>query len=370
MDGLLLEWNALVLASGGAETEDDITSLRDVLATPGFRFAEFLEEAQRHKVLCRLAWVLQGTDMIGSVPEPYRTKLTEALDANAQRNARLRATACQVTGWLRAADIRFAFTKGLVLDATIYQGTDTRVMGDIDLMIAPADRERVNALFRRMGFAHGRYNCTSHRIDPLERREEIKYRMYPDHLPHFLKLTSDPRIPFVAVDVANSLTWASAPWQIPTEAALETIEWMGDDAALPRMTWTYVFLFLVLHLFREGWFIEQMQRDMNVSLARFADVYLTWRRHRSDVLQGGFEAVVRDYGLEQPVTWVLAHADEVFGSNMLERTGLQAFADDDWLRSLRDLDGSWARCATDMNGRLRARNQLRLIERTGMDGTC
>ena len=67
-----------------------------------------------------------------------------------------------------------------------------RVLSDVDMMILPHDRGRVEELMGGLGYVVGKYDWSAGRIVKLPRQDQIMYQLNPDHLPHFVRLTPNP----------------------------------------------------------------------------------------------------------------------------------------------------------------------------------
>lgn len=173
-------------------------------------------------------------------------------------------------------------------------------------------------------------------------------------------MTGDAAVPVVVVDVANSLTWHGSPWNVPVELTHHDARSVTvlDGHELPAMAPPHALLFVCLHLFREGWF-ERTIRTKDISLAQFADVALAWQS--LDPLQRQeLAAIVRDCGLEEPMAWVTAHTDSLFGDSMTEDLGLVEVATPTWLSSARSVGGVTLHWHGTMRERLRFSGSLDL----------
>ena len=53
---------------------------------------------------------------------------------------------------LAGRGIPFVVTKGIAFESTLYGSLGTRLMNDIDFMIAPRDREVVLSVMQELGF--------------------------------------------------------------------------------------------------------------------------------------------------------------------------------------------------------------------------
>lgn len=325
-----------------------------------------LADAARHGLVPALARLLIDRDLIGALPHTMGKHLIEALHGSMFKAHRHTEEAVRLTQALHDARVRAAWTKGVVLQE-IYAG-GTRVFSDIDLMIAPDDRETTAEVLQRLGYAPQRsYDHRSGRLVELERSRALVYRLYPDHLPHFYRLTGEPWLPFIAVDVAYSASWYGCAWQLPPEKVMGELEAVavpggqqGTGAqTLPTLSAPYAFLFLVLHLFREAWFARSF-RAAEVRLAQFADLVRFWHAH-GDQCRTAVPALIEEYELADVAAWVCTHTDAVFGTRLAEAVGVNTSQDKEWLSSVGGPSGECLRWHGDMERRLWADEPLKLI---------
>lgn len=325
---------------------------------PRLNLGDLLEQAIRHRLLCRLAALLADPKWDEILPTAVHFHLMESRLVNEHRVRALRSAAVEVAEVLSRETIPFVFTKGIVLESTVYRGEWTRRLGDIDVMVHERDLRRVEAALRACGFKTGTYDWLSRRVLPLGRKEEVRYAMSPDHLPHFYREVDDAVVPYIKVDVSCSMTWHRSDWQIPSEAVLAvTDRFTINGVDCPRMTWPLTFLFTVLHVFREAWFEDNIGDGLDVTLAALADVFLLWRDHQESIVDALLQSYLSTYGLQRPVAWVAAHVDRTLGSRILEELDLARFADNTWLRSLRAVSGGLVSYAGNMRERLQARDR-------------
>jgi hypothetical protein len=362
MDRSALAWHALVLACKDPRSDDELQEFVGVLRDPGFHLGEMIEQAMRHRLSYRVSAIFNRVRRDAGLPPSLVALMREGLHYNQNRLRAFRQAAAELAAALEERGIAFAFTKGLALESTVYRGEGTRHMNDVDLMIAPESREAVRDVLLGAGYATGDYNWDARRLEPLRRTTEVMYQMFPDHLPKFLKVLPDPVVPPIAFDVANSLTWHTSDWQVPVSAALARVErFEAGGARLPRMSWDYSFLFLVLHFFREAWFVEHIGDGKDVTLAKVADLHLSWKHHREEILAAGLRERIAEHALQAPAAWVLAHVDRTLGSTMLAEVGLEEHAGPEWLASLHGGSAGRAVCAVSMEERLRSTNRRTLV---------
>ncbi|HEX9337184.1 MAG TPA: nucleotidyltransferase family protein [Pseudonocardiaceae bacterium] len=327
------EWQLLVLVSVADEADDRFRQATTLTRERRLDTDRLVGMAARHGLAPRLGYFLQQSDRFGILPVNSKRHLREALERNRDRTRRHVREALRITDDLRRAGLTVAVTKGVAAQATLYDQTGTRSFNDIDLMVLPDERGPVADVLAALGYQEGRaYQHRTGRLVDIPREETLAYQLYPDHLPHLTRLTGDEGLPYFVADVAFSLTWYTSGWQVPMAAALARCpDVVVNDGKLPVLDPVFDFLFLCLHLFREGWLAATIA-SKDVRLAQFADVLRHWQRFVRDRAAELADAVDR-FNLHAPIGWITAHTDRIFGSAITSALGLAEYATDDWLGS-------------------------------------
>ena len=361
------EWALLELLTLGLDSSVEREMFADLINSPDLDWQELLAQATRHKITNLLSASIIVNNLSEVVPPNIRQKLANVLLFNRHKIQIYRREAAKITEAFNQRNIRFVGTKGISVESTLYQGNGSRTMSDIDLMILHQEREPVVQALSQLGYQMGTYSKTNNKITPHSREMMIKYKLSPDHLPSHVLLIDDVITPFVEVDLANSLTWTSSPWQIPVEVALENILVQSipefEDIKLPVFSPQFQFIFTILHLFKEAWI--ELTLNMNgkdVTLSKFSDVVRIWRRHQA-VLEGdSLNMLLEEFDLIQPVAWVLEHLDRTLQTKIISSLGLAGRVTEEWLKSAASSNGQVRQWQGTMRERLVCRNRHQLFK--------
>jgi len=330
-----VEWAVLELLTGRPAPPERPDLLMELLGSQALHVGKLLEQAMRQKMAYFLAAYVESRDVPAFREPALRESLGTLLSANRYRTAFLREEAARVADALRRRNVTFACTKGIIFESALYHSDGSRAMRDIDFMIRPEDRPTAVAVMSELGFRAGRYNSRTREIE-LDRRTELLYRLNPDHLPHFSRLTDNVILPCVMVDFANSFTWTNSPWQIPMDRCLADLRehsMPNRSFVLPRLAAPFELLFTVLHVFREAWLQQTEGAGLEVDLVRFADVLHCFTTQQAELEGGKFRELVEEFALDQPVVWVLEHLDRTLGTDIVSRLDLAGRASEEWLGS-------------------------------------
>ena len=122
------------------------------LADGSFDAADLVRAAREHRVAALLARALEARGTLSGLDETARTALRRALLDQQQERAQLDALGVAAAAALGAAGITFVALKGAALGAVLYATPALRPMTDVDLLVAPADKERSLVTLAAAGF--------------------------------------------------------------------------------------------------------------------------------------------------------------------------------------------------------------------------
>jgi hypothetical protein len=360
------EWAVLELLCRDVRQPEEREHLGELLRRPDLSWGELIEQALRQKMLPLLAWHVMAGEHGACLAKPIRRHLESVLDVNRHGIDLLRQEAARVVQALEAAGVPFVATKGITFESTLYGGTGSRPLLDIDFMIEPKNRQIVAVTMHRLGYETGLFDWQTGSVTPLSRRDMITHKLNPDHIPNLARPTGDPVIRHTYVDFANSLTWASSPYDVPVEDALATRCFQPipgvEGVQLPCFSPEFQFVFTILHLFREAWFDRWLEIDQDVNLMKFGDLVRLWNRDRERLEKAELVEMLENYGIVGPAVWVLEHLDRTLHTSIVPALGLEGRVTEDWLASAYASAGALHRWYGTMRQRLHSKNRRALFK--------
>jgi len=353
------EWALLELLCLGLTEPEQQQMFGDLIRSGDLNWGELMEQALRHKMLPMLAVYTTSDEIEEFIPGYMLSHLQTILDVNKQKIIIFRKAAVEIVKALGERGVRFVFTKGIIFESTLYGGNGGRVLSDIDLMIAPKDRDIVTEALNDLGYKIGKFDWKTNSIKPHARKEMMIYQLNPDHIPIFIKLIDDSVVRCIYIDVANSLTWTRSPFDVPVEIALEDISYQPipglQGVQLPSFSPIFQFIFTILHLFREAWFESA---GYNVNLAKFSDVIWLWRTYHTIFKIDDFKQTLEKYRLIGSVFWVLEHLDRTLNTSIISALGLDGRLAEEWLGRAYATGGGMCSWKGTMRDRLYCRDYL------------
>jgi hypothetical protein len=129
----------------------DATALRAALNDPRTDVAGFLDFAQKHRLGGFVDDALRRSGLAGMLPQGLSAASAAGALFERARNERLGAALDRLDELTARAGVPVLWLKGPLLAKRFYGSTDGRASTDLDLLVHPADVERIEALL----IAHG-----------------------------------------------------------------------------------------------------------------------------------------------------------------------------------------------------------------------
>jgi len=356
------EWALLELLCLGIDDPRREIEFAKIIESPELNWGELLEQAIRHKLLPMLASKLRH---VGYGYKRFGQIMPHLIICNEVHKHKLNLyyrELIRIVDEFESRGIRFACTKGITLEPSIYGGNCERAMSDMDFMVSLQDGETIFDCMTKLGFRVGSYDWRTRGVKEPDRRERVMTRLYPDHLPDFVRLTEDPVIRYINVDFATSLTWTRSPFHVPVESALAEVVPLvlpgHPGVSVPRLSTTFQFLFTVLHLFREAWLVEWDEWAGNdVNLMKFGDVVRLLRTYEETLVTEALVQNMEQYGITDAILWVLEHTDRALGTSFVPALGLAGRASESWLASACAVGGKRLQWKGTMRERLHCKHR-------------
>ena len=365
-NGLGPEWTFLEKACLCVAGKIEPQELQPLLERADFSYGSLLNQALRHKLQFVVAAVCAEPPLVSLVPAYWGVFLQLGMGANKRRNHLFAEEAGRVSQAMKDSGITLVARKGILLDATAYGSCGKRWMNDIDFMALPQDGKRIEQIMAKLGYQPGELDNSGQVLKAFDRKQELTYRMNPDHLPRFVRRANGDAGTHFAIDIATSFTWWSSDMEVSLEDAfanVESTEIKTADVILTGFLPEFHLLDIVMHLFREAYMETTISEGRDVFLSGFLDILMLCEIHRNRFGSGAFGRFCRNKGIVMPVAWVFSHLDKVFGLDLSGHMGVNGFASDDYLQSWRKSGGEIRNWKGNMRERLHAQDRAHFFTR-------
>lgn len=331
------EWALLELLCLGLMNDEEQQAFNELVKSGKLDWGLLLEQALRHKMLPLLAYHTITADPGKAVPRRVFEHFQSVLDVNRHKRTIWYPEADKIIRFLGEHNVQVLGRKDVAFESSLYGGNGSRRFGDIDLLIAPKDREAVLEALPKLGYQLGLFDWNTQQLAPIPRQHLMIFRMNPDHLPVHSRLTGDAVMQWLEIDFANSLTWHGSTYDVPIDAAMAQIDYQPvvgfPGMVIPCLTPPFQFISTVLHLFREAWFERWLEWEQDVDLTKFSDVIRLWRTYREELATETFAQSLEQFGIVEPMLWVLEHLDRTFHTGSVAALKLEGRVSETWLFS-------------------------------------
>lgn len=355
-----VEWIILEKITKG-DAED--TQLIKDLFSYEINWGELMEQAMSHKIFPMLAYFVIENDCFDKVPPFVNQYFRTFLDVNMEKVKKIKEAAIEITKELTKLNIPFVATKGVILDNELYGNVGCRFMSDADFIVEVKNKNIVMETLKSLGYKIGTVNWKNNGIKELSREEYLIYLNTPDKLPEFVKETDNNIIKYVSIGFVCSLTWNKCEYSVDINDALQNIRLIDiglNNEKIPALGITYHYIYIILHLYKHAWleFLSRWNNDVN--LVKFGDVYRYYKKYK-EIIDKELPEIIKKQNIENPVIWTLQHADEIFGSNIVENLNYENFINDEYLHSAGDKKGNIRIWKGNMRERLKSKNRKKLF---------
>lgn len=145
------EQRLLCLAARTTLAPDDERELLELLRGP-FDWERLWAQGHLHEVLPLLATTIRRIERQIAVPAPWMARAQRRLYATMVRNTTLADELLRVLAAFRQAGVEGLPVKGLVLAETLYGSLALRSLGDLDVLVRPADLAAARAALGALGY--------------------------------------------------------------------------------------------------------------------------------------------------------------------------------------------------------------------------
>ena len=247
------------------------------------------------------------------IPNKVFVALETTYKKQKQRVQILRSAISEISQCLIKNNVEHVFLKGSIFsnvtnELKIYQDGE-RSSNDIDILVKPQNITEVTNALREIGFVQGKYDEKKHDIAYFDRVELIKRRMNRGEIAPFIKLTDNPDVPFIEIDINFSLG------NIPNEDKnllmdmLESRYLYGGKISLYGLDKEMFFIQLIMHQYKESCLYFMVKRRKDLAIYKLADIYYLLKNNAIDLLR--LDRLISQYCLTEKVGTVLYQVAEV-----------------------------------------------------------
>ncbi|MDF3290291.1 nucleotidyltransferase domain-containing protein [Streptomyces silvisoli] len=295
-------------------TSEDTARMLLADGTASIDWPHFLDQAIQHRVA---PLVSSSLDRLAAEDRPLRVDrgMGSTLRAfylfHLERNRAAMAELYEILDAAEVASLDIVLRKGAHLAQEVYMNSGLRPIGDLDLLVPGEQASTLVALLEDRGYQQG--VLEGREVRRLSRREALFWRLYGSDVPKLNKLTDNPYLPVIDIDVNISLVLPGKSGEVPVSDLMERSV-VREVGGRPQRFLSPVdcALDLCLHIYKNSTALRFMNLRKHRRLLKYVDVVEYLRTRGGKFPWGNFVERAREYCIVLPVFYALAHVELLF----------------------------------------------------------
>ncbi len=214
--------------------------------------------------------VLKNANLLGNTNREFRNSLQNSHRYNLMLNNNYYECIDLVSRILQPHSDKYAMLKGAMLCNVYPEGY--RTSNDIDLLVRPNDVTIIGTALSNAGFMQG--NIRNGEFVPATRKEIIESKMMRGETVPYILEVDLPFMRFLEVDINFSLDFKSDDPVALESMLCRTVEHKIGNSNIMTLNKYDFFIHLCCHLYKEATTLPWIRMKRDMSLYKFADIYL------------------------------------------------------------------------------------------------
>ncbi len=215
---------------------------------------------------------------------------------------------------LNKNDIKHVFLKGTILNSILFE-YGTRASNDIDILINKKDINKVRSILNNIGFIQGKYDYKNNKIIEYSNDEINNFENNIGETAPFVKISNNPAIKTIDVDVNFSLDWKP-------EYNEETINNFLDKRILVnnKETGSKIyslsnennFIELCMHFYKDAALIDLVKKRKVIDLYKIIDIYYFIMKYFEEINLEEVCSIIKNNNIDNEIFFTLKYINTLF----------------------------------------------------------
>lgn len=262
MNNYVKEKRLLILLSRLTFSQKDILEIKELLSQ-NISWCELIKYALYNKVVS-LVWHNLKLFNARNIPKYIKTILEFTYVGHKKQNEIYLKEAEEISKVFKEQGIIIAPVKGAMLISKMYKDYGIRALGDLDFLVKKVDEVKLNEVLKQLGYIKGTYDSKNKCIIPVDRKEDIVWKVGATNVFPYLKLLDSQYTSFVKIDFRHSLEDS-----LNSEPINEIIDYIKENGQIDP---AHVLIHLVVHLFHEAFNSMSVLYNKDINLIKFCDI--------------------------------------------------------------------------------------------------
>ena len=204
--------------------------------------------------------------------------------------------------------------KGTILNSILFE-YGTRASNDIDILINKKDINKVRSILNNIGFIQGKYDYKNNKIIEYSNDEINNFENNIGETAPFVKISNNPAIKTIDVDVNFSLDWKP-------EYNEETINNFLDKRILVNNKETgskiyslsneYNFIELCMHFYKDAALIDLVKKRKVIDLYKIIDIYYFIMKYFEEINLEEVCSIIKNNNIDNEIFFTLKYINTLF----------------------------------------------------------
>ncbi|MES9724768.1 nucleotidyltransferase family protein [Bacillus safensis] len=332
------EQRLLLLSSRIQLNEQEEESIRALLKD-GIDMPKLIGLASRHKVLQLMTPHLIRLDDEKNITTTYKFLLHYHYIGNRQKNVERLKEFKRLLQTFRNAKLKAVPLKGAILTPLVYKDYGLRMMSDLDFLIHPDDRKNASSLLKKEGFIIGKYDWAADQEIPIEREEEMMWRINAGNLYSHIKRSGEDFLKVHRVDFS---------YDVELKKNYEATNALLDAAEEKPFFQTDVYLLqpldflihLAFHLYKEATNVQYVYLHADLNLIKFCDVreYVMFAEEHNQLDWHALQERAKELGAEKALFYTFTFLDLLYQTNYIDELKQLDMSDQSFLEAYGEND--------------------------------
>ncbi|PAK36514.1 nucleotidyltransferase domain-containing protein [Bacillus safensis] len=332
------EQRLLLLSSRIQLNEQEEESIRALLKD-GIDMPKLIGLASRHKVLQLITPHLIRLDDEKNMTTTYKFLLHYHYIGNRQKNVERFKEFKRLLQTFRNAKLKAVPLKGAILTPLVYKDYGLRMLSDLDFLIHPDDRKNASSLLKKEGFIIGKYDWATDQEIPIEREEEMMWRINAGNLYSHIKRSGEDFLKVHRVDFS---------YDVELKKNYEATNALLDAAEEKPFFQTDVYLLqpldflihLAFHLYKEATNVQYVYLHADLNLIKFCDVreYVMFAEEQNQLDWHALQERAKELGAEKALFYTFTFLDLLYQTNYIDELKQLDMSDQSFLEAYGEND--------------------------------
>lgn len=303
------EKRLLILLSRITFSQADMEEINEIVKEK-ISWCELFKYALRNKVVTLVWYNIQKLN-IRHVPKYNKQILSYALAGQTKQNKVFMEEKNRILNILSENGVIAVPVKGAMLVDLLYKSYGIRTLGDLDFLIKKQDEKIVDKCMKKIGYQKGTYDAESNTVIPVDRREDIKWKIGATNFHPYIKVVESGFMNFVKIDFRHSLDES-----LDNKPINNIIQYYEENG---KVNPTHIILHLAVHMYYEATHSMSLLYNKDINLIKFCDIREYCLESMDDLNFDEIVQLAEEYNVKNSVYYTFYYLKQIYNDGYEEK---------------------------------------------------